>query len=385
MTVPLHVEQRVNIKFCQKIGMTAAQTWRMLKRAFGEECLSFTQIKMWFKRFKEGNDRVVDLPRSGRPNTRHKRLQEVVVAVERDRRKTVRQVSQEAGLPKTSCHRVMTADLKMAKISPKFVPHVLTENQARHRKHLSELNLDSVRNEKRFLETIISGDETWISLFENNTKIESCEWVKPGETGSRIRPIKALRCTSTRKCMLILFHDIDGVLLSEFVPRNQTVNADYYVQILKKLKDRIRHKRPGMWSGGRDGETDHDFKLHHDNVLPHVAAKTLAFLGENNIQMVPHPQYSPDLAPCDFFVFPYLKKELRGRRFPNLKAAQDEVRRIVTKQMTPEMFGYAIRMMAYRWKKCVAAEGQYFEGKKIVVEPPSEAERMDTSEDSDSD
>lgn len=382
LTIPFRVEQRINVKFCFKIGMTAAQAWRMLRRAHGDDFMSYTQVKMWFKRFQSGDESTVDKPRSGRPSTRQQKLQQVMVAVEEDRRKTLNQISLEVGLSKSSCHRVLHKDLNLSKVALKFVPHILTENQACHRKHISELNLESVRSEPRFLETIISGDETWISVYENETKFESCEWVERGN--HRLRPIKALRCTSSRKCMMILFFDMYGVLLLEFVPRNETVDADYYIGVLKRLKDRIRHKRAGMWTGGRDGKTDRDFKLHQDNASPHVCAKTLGFIGENNINLLPHPQYSPDLAPCDYFVFPFIKKEMRGRRFPNLKAAQDEVRSIVKNKMTPEMFTLSLKLLAYRWKKCVAMEGQYFKGRHVVVEPPSEAENS-SSESSDSD
>ena len=93
-------------------------------------------------------------------------------------------------------------------------------------------------------------------------------------------------------------------------PKDETVDSDYYVSVLKMLKDRIQHKCPGMWEGGADGQTDLDFYLHHDNASPHVSAMTLGFIGNSNICLLPHPQCSPDLVPCDFFVFPYLKKQI---------------------------------------------------------------------------
>ncbi len=80
---------------------------------------------------------------------------------------------------------------------------------------------------------------------------------------------------------------------------------------------------------GRDSQTDCNFLLHHNNATPHVAAKTLAFIGELNINLLPHPEYSPDLAPCDYLIFPFIKKQIRGRKFPYLVSAQAAVRSIV--------------------------------------------------------
>ena len=48
---------------------------------------------------------------------------------------------------------------------------------------------------------------------------------------------------------------------------------------------------------------------------------TKDFLAEKSVQELQHPPYSPDLTPCDFFVFPSVKKKLRGKRFESAEAA----------------------------------------------------------------
>ncbi len=123
--------------------------------------------------------------------------------------------------------------------------------------------------------------------------------------------------------MLTLFHDSYGVLLVEFLPRGETVDTDYYCGILNLLKERIRKKRPGMWQ--RDESGDRVFWLHHDNATPHTSVPTLALIGESGINLVPHLPYSPDLAPCDFAIFPYLKSQLTGQHFANIEEVQQRV------------------------------------------------------------
>jgi hypothetical protein len=53
----VNVEQRVNVKFCVKLGKSATETYDLLKKVYGYECLSRTQVFEWFKRFKEGREK----------------------------------------------------------------------------------------------------------------------------------------------------------------------------------------------------------------------------------------------------------------------------------------------------------------------------------------
>ncbi len=99
----------------------------------------------------------------------------------------------------------------------------------------------------------------------------------------------------------------------EFLPRGQTIDSDYWISVVKRLKESICHKRPVMWKGGFNGNTDKDFILHMDNAPVHISVPSLAFYGEDDIDLLAHPAYSPDLAPCDFWAFPHLKAKLHSR------------------------------------------------------------------------
>ena len=52
-------EQRINIKFCVKLGKTQTKTNEMLKIVYGDKCLSITQSFEWHRRFKESSDDVL--------------------------------------------------------------------------------------------------------------------------------------------------------------------------------------------------------------------------------------------------------------------------------------------------------------------------------------
>ena len=65
----VNVERCVNVKFCVKLGKSATETYDLLKKVYGDECLSHTQVSEWFKRFKEGREEIGNDQRPGRPST----------------------------------------------------------------------------------------------------------------------------------------------------------------------------------------------------------------------------------------------------------------------------------------------------------------------------
>jgi hypothetical protein len=82
------------------------------------------------------------------------------------------------------------------------------------------------------------------------------------------------------------------------------------------------------------------------------------------IRNAPQPPYSPYLAPANFFLFPMLKYTLKGRRFDTF----DEIQKNSTKELfaiPKEVFYKAFQSWQKRWERCVATEGNYFEGDKL--------------------
>ncbi|GBM53367.1 hypothetical protein AVEN_81921-1 [Araneus ventricosus] len=135
----------------------------------------------------------------------------------------------------------------------------------------------------------------------------------------------------------------------------QTVNKVLYLEILKRLRDAIRQKRPEKWA-------TNDWFLLHDNAPPHRALIVKKYLARHSVTTLEQPPYSPDLAPADFYLFPRLKMKLKGHRFVD----SDEVSENATKQLkdlSKNGFQECFEQLYERWKKCVGAGGKYFEGK----------------------
>src|SRR5437016_14107191 len=69
--------------------------------------------------------------------------------------------------------------------------------------------------------------------------------------------------------------------------------------------------------------------FNHDNAAPHKSAVIMEYLRKEQIKLLPHPPYSPDLAPCGFFLFPRIKKELKGESFNNVENLSRAVQTVV--------------------------------------------------------
>ena len=77
------------------------------------------------------------------------------------------------------------------------------------------------------------------------------------------------------------------------------------------------------------------------------------------IKTVPHPPCSPDLAPCDFWLFPKLKEKLRGCRYETIEEMKEAVTKVID-MLTQDDFHGAFQKLLEQYNKCIAA-GVYFE------------------------
>ena len=117
--------------------------------------------------------------------------------------------------------------------------------------------------------------------------------------------------TSSQKCEsdANLFRRFPRHGASRIRTRGQTINREYYLEVLFRLRDAVRKKRPDICS-------EKDWQFHHNNAPAHSAQVIKDLLTESNTALVRQPPYSPDLAPCDFWLFPKLEK---GRDFSHVR------------------------------------------------------------------
>jgi len=146
-------------------------------------------------------------------------------------------------------------------------------------------------------------DETWLYHYDPETKEQSMEWRHSGPP----HPKKFRVQKSPGKVLAQIFWDQDGILITDYLPKGQTINAKYYSSLLVQLRDILKEKCRGKATKG--------VLFLHDNASAHRALATqkkLAYLG---FQCLDHPPYSPDLPPWVYHMFPELKKTTVGSPF----------------------------------------------------------------------
>ena len=84
----------------------------------------------------------------------------------------------------------------------------------------------------------------------------------------------------------------------------------------------------------------------------------------NGYELIPHPAYSPDLAPSDYFLFPNLKKDIRGRHFGSNEEVVAAVEEWV-RDKDSGFFNSGLMALEHRWSKCIILEGNYIEKEEI--------------------
>ncbi|UYV70649.1 hypothetical protein LAZ67_8000164 [Cordylochernes scorpioides] len=320
------IDQRTCIKFCVKNEIKCADAFRMLTVAYGEATLDRSNVYRWYKMFSEGRENVNDEGRAGRPSTSttDEKINEVEKMILANRRITVREVAEDLNISIGSCHSIFINDLGMRRVAAKFKPKLLNCDQKQHRMNIANEMLDSVRDDPNLLQRVITGDEAWVYGYDVETKAQSSQWKLPHEP----RPKKARQVRSNVKVLLTVFFDCRGVVHHKFLPQGRTVNKEYYLQVMRNLREAIRQKRPDLLK-------NKNWVLHHDNAPAHTSLLVRDFLTKHNTLMMPQPPYSPDLAPCDFFLFPKLKRPMKGRRyatFDEIKtASKEELKKIFLK------------------------------------------------------
>ena len=148
---------------------------------------------------------------------------------------------------------------------------------------------------------------------------------------------------------MIPFFDSTGMIYMHWVPNGQTVNKEYYVEVLREFRKRFRRKRPALFKSGQ-------WHFHQDNAPVHNSILVTDYLTKMGINTVAHPPYSPGLAPCNFCLFP----KLRGCRYETIEEMKEVVTKVID-MLTKENFHGAFQKLLEQYNKCIAAGGDYFE------------------------
>lgn len=340
------IEFRSVIKFLVLKQLPTKEIIDELEKAYGADAPSKTTVYSWVAQFKQGRQSVFDDKTPGRPMEISETVKEKMKnIVKSERRITTRNLSERLHVSKGTMNTLLK-DIGLRKLSSRFVPRFLTSEMCKNRLICCQANLHILEDVGDiFLRNIVTEDETPLSLYIPSSKQESKEWKFPGESCT-----KKLRASiSHKKCMMLtIFWDFYGVVTVDFADKDVKINSQYYVEKLQEAR-KIRRKSPKS-----------KLYLLHDNAPIHTSAFTTSEIEKLGFQMLPHPPYSPDLAPSDFFLFCHLKAHLRGHTFDGKEELKEKVEDFF-QQQTSTFYENAFLELVKRWRKCVENGGSYIE------------------------
>lgn len=345
------VEIRAVIKYFFLKGLSATDIHNEMKDGLKDSAPSFSTVDKWVREFKCGRTSVKDAPRSGRPKsaTTPEIVEKVHAMVSKDRRLKTSEIAEAVNISKERATYILNEELAMKKLSARWLPRLRSVDQKLVRMQISRECLERFRKNKvDFMRRFITTDETWVHHYTPETKQQSKQWRHSGSPP----PKKAKAVASAGKVMASIFWDAKGILLIDYLPKGQTITGVYYASLLDKLKQKVNEKRPGL--------AKKKIIFHQDNARPHTSVIAMAKIHELGFDLLPHPPYSPDLAPSDYHLFPRLKKYLAGQKF----STDDDVKATVDayfEELDSSEFYQGIEALDHRWSKCIEVAGDYVE------------------------
>ena len=162
--------------------------------------------------------------------------------------------------------------------------------------------------EDGFLSRLVTVDETWVHYYKPENKAQSRQSVGPGSP----RPNKFKTQPSAGKVMATVFWDAQGIIMLDFLAKKSTITGAYYA-----------------------------------NYYVHTCKIAVDAVEQNGYKLIPHPTYSPDLAPSDYFLFQNLKKDIPGRHFWSNEEVMAAVEEWV-RNKDPDFFSSGLMALEHR-------------------------------------
>lgn len=333
-------EFRVLIKYCFLKGKNTVEAKTWLDNEFPDSAPGKSTIIDWYAKFKRGEMSTEDGERSGRPKevVTDENIKKIHKMILNDRKMKLIEIAEALKISKERVGHIIHQYLDMRKLCAKWVPRELTFDQKQQRVDDSERCLQLLtRNTPEFLRRYVTMDETWLHHYTPESNRQSAEWTATGEPS----PKRGKTQKSAGKVMASVFWDAHGIIFIDYLEKGKTINSDYYMALLERLKVEIAAKRPHM--------KKKKVLFHQDNAPCHKSLRTMAKIHELGFELLPHPPYSPDL-----------KRMLAGKKFGCNEEVIAETEAYFEAK-PKEYYQNGIKKLEGRYNRCIALEGNYVE------------------------
>lgn len=330
---------RVCLLYDFKCGLNARQSYDRLSMALIEP-ISLSTCEKWFKKFRNKDYEIQDKPRSGRPVETD--IDDLKRLVEEDPCRTTLELAKLTDISKASVHRHLIQMGKTSKCG-KWFPHALNEQQLLNRMTVCT-SLLTRHDVDPFLERIVCCDEKWV-LYVNAERKK--QWLGAGE-----EPIPTAKPgLHPKKVLLCVWWDMKGIIYMELLNMGETITSEVYCRQLTELRDKMKLTRSSLLNR-------RSVILQQDNAKSHTSKMTRDKLKEFGWEILPHPPYSPDMAPTDYYLFRSLQHLLKGKEF-NSKCAIEIAISAYFAGKDQKFFKHGIELLPERWTKIIDNDGHY--------------------------
>lgn len=334
------IEQRSVIHFYYKKGKTPQQIHPKLVAVYEKDAYTLKSVEYWYHQFKCGRNNVDDASKTGRPP-----LDDVdarILSTLNDYPfATLSMLSDACNCSIGTIYNHLTNILGYKNYTLQWVPYFLTDELKEKRlKGANELKAALIEESKKDFQKLITGDQSWFFLtYEPRNK-----WSLSAEEV----PNRVSKAIHTQKVMITIMFTKHELLLVDLLPQGQSFNSEYFISnvmipTLQRFQEVTGRKKA---------------KLHLDNCRVHNSKKSYEWYNLNHIIRIPHPPYSPDLAPSDFFLFGYIKNKLAGRSFDSPTDLFEAIIEIVN-SIPKETFDKVFKSWIERCDKIIRAKGYY--------------------------
>lgn len=338
-----YVKERTNL------GEKPTPIHQDLVTLHGYQAPAYSTVARWSKLIRDGRMDIEDKPRSGCPVTQSttENINLVRDIIEDDPHSTYDDIEGETLLSRGTIEIIIHEHLKMKKVASRWVPHNLTSKQKQERVRICKENLEKFQSGSWRLYDIITGDETWIYFRQTGRKASNACWINEGQSPNTI----VRQRIYAPKRLYSIFFKANGWILVHALAKGQTLDYSYYIKnCLQPVVKELWRQRPKTGPKG--------IKILHDNARAHVKQEVTDYIKDQKLQLMPHPAYSPDLSPCDFWLNDYIKRHL-----PDQKDEESLFKAVakVLKNIPEKEYMKTFKKLLERMQWCIDNQGEYFE------------------------
>jgi histone-lysine N-methyltransferase SETMAR len=326
-----------------KLGIPVLETYQQFKSIYGSLIPELDTIRYWYREMEESGTLRTIRVSTGRPCD-PLLTSYVTSALEERPSASAKEIAFKLNRSPTTIKRVLTEDLHLQKISFRWVPHDLTESHKRQRVTLAEELQSILEAEKeRGYEYIVTGDESWLFL-KNPPRAAYLPVGTP-------RPLMPKQALGAKKTMLTVFFSGNRFWRLDYLPKGVNMSGPVFVHRILAPMRAYFDANPLFENRG--------IVLHCDNASSHRSTDTQRFMFLNRFYPTPHPPYSPDLSPPDFFLFGDLKRWMKGQWFKSAEELEEAVSTYLL-DIKPDTLYSVFDEWIHRCKEVQRTGGEYY-------------------------